>query len=192
MSVVITKNWNTDLNYWEMNPIMKSIPEFKMLYASDKTKDKRKSSVIMWAIAMLCDPNDQNPWRNTVEEEKKAIIATETIGDPKFQWDEPHIIELVEAYEEKCLSIAEKELTKLLKKLTQRAVFIDSTNYSLDSYDDVGKPLKGTADQLDKMLINTGKIYSLFQEIQDKLNQEQASGALKGGATESASEQGKL
>ena len=33
----ITKNWNTDENYWQINPIMKTISQFNKLYTSDKS-----------------------------------------------------------------------------------------------------------------------------------------------------------
>jgi len=63
----ISKNWNTDENYWQMNPIIKTISQFNKLYTSDKSKNKQKSSKIMWAIALFLDPNDSNVWRNVFQ-----------------------------------------------------------------------------------------------------------------------------
>ncbi len=61
----ISRNWNTDENYWSLHPQMKTIKAFRELYERDKKKSKRDSSTMMWAIALLVDPHEQNPWRNT-------------------------------------------------------------------------------------------------------------------------------
>ena len=49
---------------------------------------------------------------------------------------------------------------------------------------------KGTADQLDKMMVNTVKIYQQLEQVKEMLDKESIEGHGKGGAIESASEQG--
>ena len=89
--------------------------------------------------------------------------------------------------------IGERELVELENKVTDRARFIKGTKYSLDFFDEeTGKPKKGTADQLDKMLLNTSKIYDQFEVIRSKISKETSKGHLRGGATESASETGEI
>src|SRR6218665_3022189 len=188
MATSISKNWNTDENYWILNPIMKTIKVFSDFYNNDKTKNKEKSSKLMWAVALLMDPNDTNPWRNLSEEEKKGLIAEDYIGSKTFNWEDPDIKSLMDTYENFCLTLAEKELYRYNQKITQRGDFIAKTTYTMDWFDeDSGKVVKGTADQLDKMMLNTGKIFAEMEMIQDKLVKEASGGIGRGGQTESAS-----
>ncbi len=195
MPVSISRKWNTDLNYWELNPMMKTIKEFGDLYKRDKQKKKAKSSQIMWAIAMLIDCHDENPWRTTSEIDKKILIAEEFIGDKKFPWDDDDMMLLRSKYEELILSPAEKEMVRFERNLADRQRFIDEATYSFDYYEENEKSgkltlKKGTADQLDKMMASTGKIYDQLTSIQAKLDKEKLESATKGGAVESASELG--
>jgi hypothetical protein len=185
----ISKNWNTDLNYWELHPIMKTITVFKDLYNKDKSKNRNNSSKIMWAIAMLVDPHEENPWRNTSEEETKELVKEDFLQDEKFDWEHPSIKELVKDYERRCISVAERELVRLEKKMEERGDFIETTPYSLDSFTPDGKVVKGTADSLDKMLSNTKKIYDQLSDIKKEIEKDKAEGHLRGGAIKSASEE---
>ena len=188
MAVVISKVWNTDENYWAMNPIMKTIKIFNDLFESDKSKGKTSSSKLMWAIALYIDPSEYNPWRTTSNDDKKELIATDYLKNPSFNWEDPEILSLLDAYEDKCLTLAEKELVRFEKKLSQRGAFIDRTDYSLDEYnEETGKIVKGTADQLDKMMVNTSKIYDQLKLISAMFSKE-TGGHLKGDSKESASE----
>jgi len=186
----IAINWNTDENFWELHPVLKTIKEFQSIYKSDKTKAKNGSSTLMWAIALAIDPNKSNPYRNLNIEEKKEIIKEDFLKDKDFNWEHKSILTLIETYEKYCLSVPEKELIRFEEKLYQRGKFLDESDYSFDTYDDNGKVLKGTADQLDKMMINTGKLYEHLAKIKDSIAEEEAKGSLRGGEVESASEQG--
>lgn len=194
--VSMVKVWNTNENYWVLNPMMLTIKAFKDLYDSDKSKGKADSSKLMWAIVLLIDPNEANPWRTTSYSDRGKLIKEDYLRMPKFNWDIPEIVSLIDVYKDKCLTIAEKELLKYEKKLTQRGDFIDKTDYSLDYYeeDEKGKVKlkRGTADQLDKMMLNTSKIYEELSEIKANLLKEATEGTLRGGAEESASEKGEL
>lgn len=188
----LVKIWNTDENYWILHPIMKTIKVFRDFHDKDKSKDKKSSSKIMWAIALLIDPNEANPWRTVSLLDRENLVATDFLEDPKFNWEHPEIENLKACYKEKCLTIAEKELIAFEKKLVQRGKFIDDTDYTMDSYGENNKMIKGTADQLDKMMLNTSKIFEQYEEIKISLIKEQSEGTLRGGAEESASEKGEL
>lgn len=185
----ITRNWNTDENYWLMNPIMKTIGVFNNLYKKDKSKAKAQSSKLMWAIAIYCDSNEENPWRNLAEAEKKELIAEDFLNDPKFNWEHPEIIELINTYDKYCLTVAERHLKDLQNKALERGEFIKKVPYSLDTYED-GKVLKGTAAQLDTMIVNSIKLFQQLEAIEAQIYKEKAEGVGRGGATESASEKG--
>lgn len=188
----ITKHWNTDLNYWDLHPIMKTIKAFGDLYSSDKSKKKTKSSLLMWAIAMYCDTHEENPWRNTAKNECRILIKTDVLKDDKFDWEHPEIKNLISEYDKKCLTTSERELKRLERKFQERGDFIDATKYSLDDVDASGKTIKGTADQLDKMFVNSKKIQDLLEDIRAQVDKEKSESQLKGGATKSASEKGML
>lgn len=190
------KIWLPNENYWDMNPMAKLFKPFSEFHDTDKSKGKTKSSQIMWAVAMLLDPHEDNFVRNNSDYDKRILIATDYLDDADFDWEAPHIKTLIEAYTKFCVTTAERELIRYEEKLTDRANFLANTKYTMDSYVERkgGKWVleKGTADQLDKMMLNTAKIFEQIETIKEKMNKEAAEGQLKGGATESASEAGTL
>jgi hypothetical protein len=188
----ITRHWNTNENYWITNPAMRTIKLFEDVYQKDKSSKKAQSSKLMWAIALCCDPHDSNPWKNTVEKEKRKLIAEDFLKDKKFNWEHKEIVELIEEYQNRVLTIAQKELVRYEKKLVERGDFISKTPYSMDSVDDKGRVIKGTADQLDKMVVNSGKVFEQLLNIKEKLIKESTEGTLRGGAAESAGETGQF
>jgi len=188
----MVKVWTPRENFWEIHPMLKDMRPFKFFYDKDKSKGKKESSKIMWAIAMSIDPHTDNAYKNMAPETKKNLISEDYLNDKKFNWDHPEIVKLSEAYTDHCLTIAEKELIGYEEKLAQRGAFIKKVDYTMDSYDDRGKIEKGTADQLDKMMLNSSKIFAEIENIREKLAKEEMDGQLKGGATESAAESGML
>jgi len=190
--ISISKAWIPSEDYWSLHPVMKEFSPCKAMYAKDKSKGKKDSSRIMWAVAMLIDPNEENSIRNQSDSDKRKLIAIDYLDDPKFNWDTKEMKELIEFYTKNCLTLPEKELIRYLEKLEQRGDFISKQDYTMDSYSEKGTIVKGTASQLDKMMIDSGKIFSEIEAIQEKLNKESISGHLKGGAAESASEAGEI
>lgn len=189
----LIKIWIPNDNYWDLHPMFKNFGKFKEIYNKDKSKKKIESSKLMWAIAMLVDPHDENLIRNQPLTEKKLLISTDFLEDKQFNWDHPEIIELITEYTNFALSIAEKELIRYELKLTQRGDFLQDVDYTMDTYGEdpiTGKTkiIKGTADQLDKMLLNSGKIFEEINSIREKISKENLESQLKGGATESAGE----
>jgi len=77
------------------------------------------------------------------------------------------------------MSKLEQELMKQESKLNERASFIDETPYDLE-----------TADKLDKLLLNTGKLYDQIKDLKDKIRLEKDSGTTRGGMIKSATESG--
>jgi|TARA_B110000967_G_C18886207_1_gene564126 hypothetical protein len=189
--ISISKQWNTDENYWILHPQMKTIKAFKALYTRDKKKDKSVSSTMMWAVALLVDPHEQNPWRNTNPLDRKDLIAEDYLGDIKFPWEDADIELLISTYKEFSLSVGERALIELEDKIADRGRFIAGTSYSMDEYnEESGKITKGTADQLDKMMINSIKIFEQVDKIKELIGKESLEGQGRGGAVESAGEQG--
>ena len=165
------------INFWIANPDFLSVTVFNTLYDDDKSKNKDSSSQVMWAVAHLVDMNTANVWRNLPEADKKKLIAEDLLKNKKFDWAAYQNI--IDEYTERVLSIAEKMLRNFQLKLVDRQHFIDTTAYDMEN-----------ADQLDKMMINTSKIYSQYESIQNIFELEKSSGKTRGGIKESAGEKG--
>jgi hypothetical protein len=188
----LVAHWNPDENFWAINPAFKSVKIFRELFEADKTKGKAHSSKLMWAIAYYVDLHESNVWKNVSDSEKKKLIAEDYLGNTHFDFEDIEVHPLVEEYENRVLTIAQKELRRYEKKLSQRGDFLEKTTYTMDEYDDNGKIIKGTATQLDKMMVDSGKIFDQLANIKAKLEKEDAEGALRGGAAESVGETGAL
>lgn len=192
----LLRNFNTDENFWETNPIFKTVKIFEEFYNKDKTKGKKKSSQIMWAIAFLVDPHEHNIWKNLTELDKKVLIQDDFLKNDKFKWSEYQ--ELIDEYYNRVLSIPEKDFQELIDKMNERKEFIKSTPYTLDSYEEdpsTGKLrlIKGNAKDLDKMVVDTAKLYEQLEIVKAKLERSKAiDGETKAGMQESATEKGLL
>jgi hypothetical protein len=116
----ILKNFNLDVNFWQLNPQL--VLAFNNLYNSDNSKNKEKSSKIMWAIAMLYDPSENNQFRNAEFDKKKELIRSVYINDKNFAW-ENYLVE-IETYKDYALSPIEREILVLEESLASRREFL--------------------------------------------------------------------
>lgn len=192
----IIRNFNTDDNFWETNPAFKSIGVFRDFYDEDTSKGKATSSQLMWAVAFLLDPHHDNPWKNLSEDDKKMLIRDDFLKKDVFDWKA--IDHIVKEYYNRVLTMAEKDFYELMEKMHERKEFIKNTPYSLDAYElneETGKKklVKGTAAQLDKMVVDTIKLYEQLELVKQKIEkQQQIDGETKAGMQESATEKGLL
>jgi hypothetical protein len=184
----LLKILDTSVNFWVAHPNFLSIGKFSTFHEQDKSKKKDKSSRIMWAIAFLVDLHPENTWRNKPEADKKPVLAEDIIGDKDFDWDS--VQDLVNEYLDRCMSIPKKELRNFLNKIHQRQSFIDRTPFTLDDYNEDGKLEKGTATQLDKMMVDTAKVWAVYDDLMEKFAESEEDGQARGGRAESASESG--
>lgn len=174
MKGVIT-NFDYRSNFWEVNPSFTSFKIFNSVYMDDKSKNKKDSSQIMWAVAFFTDINENNPWRNIEEDEKRDLIKEDILNSKNFKWEA--IEPLIDFYKQCIFSIPEKKLFDFYKKLEERTNFINITPYDLEN-----------GEQLDKMLANTKKLYDLYFEIKKEFESDDKGGNIKGDRKESASE----
>lgn len=171
----ILATFETQSNFWKLNPQLTII--FNELYSSDKSKDKVKSSQLMWAIALLLDPSDENQFRNYPIEDRKILIAEDFLKEEKFNWDIHK--ELINKFTVTQLSLAEKSLNNWYAKLQERDELIANTPYTLDNSTD-----------LDKMLANTDKLYSQYERVKKDYEKEKLTETNKGGSVASLSDKG--
>ncbi len=187
----LVRNFNTDDNFWETNPIFKTVKIFNNFYQADKSRKKKTSSQIMWAVAFLIDQHEENIWRNLNDHDKRTLIAEEYLNDKEFQWE--LYTDIIQEYEKRILTVPERDFVELVEKMHERKNFIKNTPYTLDTLSEEGKIIKGTAKDLDKMVVDTTKLYEQLEIVREKLEKKrQIEGETKGGMKESATEQGLL
>lgn len=182
MSTVIG-SYKEGANFWEYNPQYKII--MSDVYSSDKSKNKEKSSLMMWAIFFLIHPRSE--FYNLPD--KHTILARDFIKDNSFKWEKHK--DTIERVEEISLTQAEKSLVNWDMTLRKRDEFIHGQEFTLDNYNDDGRLQKGTADQLDKMLANTNKLYQEYFKILKELKNEEDSRG-KGNRPKSLSDSGEI
>jgi len=172
----LINNFSIFESFWECNPNIRIIKEFNDLYESEK-KGKRQG-LLVWAIALLVDRHPDNPYKNLSEDDRRTLIKTDYLKDPSFEWSS--IEGLVDKYKAFCLSPIERTLVQIESKLDERSALISSTKYTIE-----------TAEDLDKLILNTKKLKDFYKEIKSEVEQDQTSdGITKGGRIESASEKG--
>jgi len=133
--------FEVDKNYWDVNKHFKVF--FQDIYDSDKSKDKKLSSLKMWCIAYYTDPSRENIYSNMLNEEKKQLIVdsflkSQGIKDTKevekvINW------ELDAPYIERYLMIVSSKAKKLLRKwedkIEELTTFANSFEITKDTYE---------------------------------------------------------
>lgn len=152
------------------------VKEFNRFYQADRSMEdgkvtRHRSSTQMWAVAFMYDQGEDNIYRNMSEDKRREQIEKDILSDKKLEWP-PEEIE--NKFKEFALTPDERQYVTLIKKMDERSEFIDSSEYTLDAYEllNNGKTrlVKGTADQLDKMIIGAGKLYETLDAIRKKID----------------------
>lgn len=173
----VLSNFDTNANFWELNPQLKIPKLFKEFYTKDKSKNKAHSSKIMWAIAQLVDNSEDNKFRNLLIEDRKLLLKEDFLEDASFEWENYN--EYIDLYATLNMSKAERSLLIYEAKLEERDTFIKDTSYDIDN-----------ASQLDKIISSTKGIFDLISKLKDDIAKEKSVGETKGSMEESASEKG--
>ena len=175
----IIENFDTDVNFWQVNPELKLPKIFADLYSNDKSKGKSWSSKIMWGLAMLVD--SKSKFHFLSEEDRRKIIADDWIEDSKFKWDD--YIEHIKVFTRLTQTRLSRSLLDLGKKIEERDELVKETRYTINN-----------AKELDGVLSNTKSIYELYIYLTNEIRKEEdtvnVEGVVKGGRTESAGEKG--
>jgi len=175
----LLNNFSIHDNFWECNPNISLIKEFKEVHEKDRQKGKRQGQgMLMWAIALLVDKHPDNPYRNLSEEDRRILIKEDYLKDPSFSWSE--VEGLVQVYKTFCLSPTERALIQIEQKLDERNKLISSAKYTIEN-----------AEDIDKLILKTKQLNDFYKDMKAELEQEQVNeGITKGGRVESASEKG--
>ena len=143
----IINSFNINANFWSNNPQLITI--FNDVYEKDTSKQKERSSKIMWAIALLVDPNENNSYRNMIYEDKLELLAENYIKEKNFSWVKYD--DIIEKYKKYVLTKTEYALHVMERKLEERLKLLNDTKITLDN-----------ADLLDKLQLNMTKIKILM------------------------------
>ena len=178
-------------NFWEVHPMLKYRSPFVEIF--NAFEDREESSKRAWAVCLFTDTSSD--FRNMEEKIRANEIETYFLKE-KGALSEEIMKFAIKAYPEAVLSENQQYLKIWGDKIRERAKFISDAEYTLDEYDtnDQGRTIlvKGSADQLDKMLVNSPKILETFDKYSDKVKAEAGKGRVKGGRGESLSEQKKI
>lgn len=167
----IIENYNPKSNFWEENPQFQLINPFKKLFKGDKSKDRKDSSNLMWAIALIYYPKSDLYYVDN----KETIIARDMLGIKESEidsfWDKNK--ELVEFFIDMSTTQAEKSLVSWEKRLKQRDTFLSEQAYSFGYVDEEGVEYKDNTKSFDDMQSKTAKFYEEYFKIRKELKEEE-------------------
>ena len=177
MGLGILNSFDTKDNFWKVNKQLVIPEEFESFRYNDRSKDKDESSKIMWAIALLLDPDSR--FKRLKLQDRKSLIAKDFLKNEKFTWDKYRDIILL--YEKLILTPAQRQLMIWEQKLDEKTELMSVTTYDLDN-----------AEILEKLLSSNSKLFGELERIKEQLEREEDGGVVKGGSQESATEKGEI
>lgn len=187
----IVESYKPGVNFWDQHPDFLATQPFLNLWKEDKSKGKTNSSTSMWFVVFCFDMDSK--YYNLEFEERCSILGEDYCGDANYyQHHKDTVDKLQLAYCKLVDSKAKRSLRNWFDKLEERDLFISKTPFSMDFYGEDGRPRKGTADQLDKMMANTKKLWDDYQRIMEDVGKEDSHSEGRGGAMPSASDEGDL
>jgi hypothetical protein len=179
---MVTRSFDVDINFWKVNQDLKSIGPFKDLYESDKSKDKSKSSDIMYFIAFCYD--QESKFYKLPLEEKHKDLGKDIMGDEKFfSKNQKNIKAAIDFYIKLDDDTPAKRGLRIWeKKMDERSKFIDETE--IEDFE--------TAEKLDKLMGNNKKLYDDYFRIMEDLAKEDSNTQGRGGKELSLGDLGEI
>lgn len=157
--------------FWEVNPEFMHTEPYRTFYKS--SKEKARTSKVMWAIFLLCDIN--SPKIRLRKDEREEDIKLYYLEDEKFDFNKYE--NLVQEYPKVVLTKIQRELKTWQDKIEERNKFIEKQNYN-----------ERTFEMLDKMLKESKAIWEAFGKIYKEYQTENIETRARGGREESFTE----
>jgi hypothetical protein len=168
----IAESYSQKSNFWEDNPQFQLVNPFKRLYKGDKSRGKKDSSDLMWAIALIHHPKSDLYYVDG----KELIIARDMLGikdsDVDHFWERNR--ELVDFFVDMSLTQTEKSLMSWEKRMKQRDVFLSEQIYTFGWVDAEGNEYKDNTKSFDDMQSKTAKFYEEYFKIRKELMEEES------------------
>jgi hypothetical protein len=168
-----------EFSFWDLNRELLLITEFNKLHSQDTTKNKEKSSKLMWAIYFAYNP--ESKFFNIPD--KLTILAKDLLKDPKFNWDSCK--DVVSLYKSSVLTDAERALVTWGEIITMRDESLKALYKAAIEQSDTDELVK-----LDKMLANTPKLFEDYKKIKKDYEEEKVT--KKGKHNKSLTEAGEI
>jgi hypothetical protein len=173
--VKLDKGFPTDSSFWDTYPDFK-LP-FKDVYDKDKSKGKKDSSNLMWAISLL--NHRSSVYYDLVKEEKERLLEEMFLTQGYFFANEEYVETLSFKFNKFTQDTpANRQLKALEDVLEKRTKFIEGLEYSTVTW-----------EMIDKMLGASPKIFADYQRVKKMLDDEKADSSVYGGASLSLLEQ---
>lgn len=167
----VLENYSPKNNFWEFNQQFTAINPFKSFYKADRSKNKKDSSDVMWAIALAHHPKSELYYVDS----KESIIARDMFDVKKADvddfWEKKR--QLVDAFIDASLTQAEKSLISWEKRLKQRDAFLSEQTYTFGWSDADGIEYKDNTKSFDDMQSKTAKFYEEYFKIRKELQEEE-------------------
>lgn len=172
--------FDTDQNFWEVNPQFKAALSFKELYKKDKSRGKKESSALMWFIAYTNDI--ASIFYNLPILERYSVIGEDYMNNPKYYESNKEQLDiLIKDYIKLTTTAIDRHLLEWDDRLEDRTRFLATTKYDLDNF-----------DKLDKMNANTVSVFKNLDTIKENLAKQESGGDTKGGFKESLNDSGEI
>jgi hypothetical protein len=134
----------------------------------------------MWAISLLV--HTKSKYANLTYDQRLDLINDDFLSGDKFKLDpEEEHSELIKTYQKLSMTRTQRIARQWGDKLDERFKFIDDMPYTIEN-----------AEQLDKMMQYTEKLWKHYITCLKDLEEENASSQVMGGAVESLSEQNRI
>jgi hypothetical protein len=168
-----------EFSFWDLNRELLLIEQFNSLYTKDTTKNKEKSSKLMWAIYFAYNP--ESKFFNIPD--KLSILAKDLLKEPKFNWESCK--DVVALYKSSVLTDAERALVTWGEIITMRDESLKTLYKAAIEDSDTDELVK-----LDKMLANTPKLFEDYKKIKKDYEEEKVT--KKGKHNKSLTEAGEI
>jgi hypothetical protein len=168
-----------EFSFWDLNRELLLIEQFNSLYTKDTTKNKEKSSKLMWAIYFAYNP--ESKFFNIPD--KLNILAKDLLKEPKFNWESCK--DVVALYKSSVLTDAERALVTWGEIITMRDESLKTLYKAAIQQNDTDELVK-----LDKMLANTPKLFEDYKKIKKDYEEEKVT--KKGKHNKSLTEAGEI
>lgn len=152
---------NFENSFWDEFPELKIPSTFNELYTKDKSKDKNKSSRIMWAIHLHSHP--ESKLYNLPD--KEEVIARDFIKEKNFKWET--YSDHLELYRNVVLTPAERALQNWDEIMSLRDKGVKEFYIEAIEAKDADIVLK-----LDKALAATPKMFDDYKRIKESYEEE--------------------
>lgn len=173
----VLRSTDTSRNFWEVNPGCLIFREFKDFYKSDRSVDKNNSSRIMWAITLYLKPTAD--LGHLPEDKRLSLINSDFLPDKLTLDPDNNHLNLIKCFEENLMTRLERIAKDWGDKLDERFQLLKEVRYDLTN-----------AEELDKMMSRTEKLWQQYTTCLNDLETEEASAQVEGGAVESLNESG--